>query len=590
MIETGEISIYDAMQKIKDGKYAVPPFQREYVWQKEKIIKLWDSILMGYPISTFLFWKYDCNIIAASNFLRFTYHAKFRMSTNGKTVAEAKGAALPNQIEEGVLDGQQRLTSLYVSLIGSCSLLSKNEPSTSPGVPIDLYIGLTNNAVEENDAEGFESVKTFNLKFSARRLGNTFFKIRDILSDGFKNPETRSTEIETVLSNLADADKDFARNVLKTLCDKIYKEKIIQYQNVEGEESEALEMFIRFNNGGKPLTKTDIADATITYYWDDAPEKFLNVVKYKGNLDRVEDRLIKYKDFGLNFIIRLGIMIFEDNVASSIGRTVINGLKNNWDKIKNALAETASFLGEIGINVESYKSRWNVLLPVIYFVYSNDNYRYYQSAILAYLSRSTLLKYYQNGTTAKLTKLKKLMKEHQFQDKPVLEISLLDEINELKVTESKIEEILESKKGSPITKIALEWLNYTMSFPVSSEVHEDHLQPRSLFMFAKPPMVPEAEWMNWKSLCNTLPNLQFFNWHLNILKSNRELYVYYDNLLDDDKIFYQKRYLLFEVNNDEEKKILLLENFGKFFEKRKAVIKEKLSSLLGFAEPEEDVE
>jgi uncharacterized protein with ParB-like and HNH nuclease domain len=406
MIETGKISIYGAMVNIKEGKYAIPPFQREYVWSKEKIIKLWDSILMGYPISTFLFWKFDREISSSSKLLRFTYSAKFRTATNGKTLAEAKLSASPNNIDEAVLDGQQRLTSLYVSLIGCCSLLVPHEPAVNPGVPIDLYIGLTNNAVEENDVDGFESVKTFNLKFSARRLGNTFFKIRDVLSDRFKNPETRSTEIETVLSSLADENKEYARNVLNTLCDKIYKEEIIQYQNVEGEESEALEMFIRFNNGGKPLTKTDIADATITYYWNDAPEKFLSVVKYKGNLDRVENRLIKYKDFGLNFIIRLGIMIFEENVASSIGRTVINGLKNNWDKIKNALAETASFLGTIGINIESYKSRWNVLLPVIYFVYSNDNYRHYQSAILAYLSRSTLLKYYQNGTTAKLTKIK----------------------------------------------------------------------------------------------------------------------------------------------------------------------------------------
>ncbi|MBR6125526.1 DUF262 domain-containing protein [Candidatus Saccharibacteria bacterium] len=589
MIETGEISIYEAMQKIKDGKYAVPPFQREYVWPKEKIVKLWDSILMGYPISTFLFWKYNPEIIATSNFLRFTHHAKFRSSTNGQTVAEARGVVMRNQIEEGILDGQQRLTSLYVSLIGSCSLLAKNERAESDGTPVDLYIDLTKKENDECDEDGFECVSTYELKFSGRPLRSPFFKVRDIMSDSYKNMETREETIDSVVGNLSAEKREYAKNVLNTLCRKVFDEKIIQFQNVEGEESEALEMFIRFNNGGKPLTKAEIADATITYYWEDAPENFKQVVHYRGR-DVVEPEFSAYKNFGLNFIIRLGTMLFEDNVAASLGRRIIRGLNENWTKIKKTLADTSKYLSEMGIRVESYQSRWNVLLPVIYFVYSNDNYRYYKNAILAYLSRSTLLKYFQNGTTAKLTKIKKLMKEHQVQGEPVLEISLLDEINELKVTESKIEEILESKKGAPITKIALEWLNYTMSIPVSPDVHEDHLQPFSLFMYARPPMVPEADWVNWKGLCNTLPNLQFFNWHLNILKSNRELYEYYDNLEGGSKDLYQKCYLLFEVNNEEEQEILLLQNFGKFFEKRKAVIKEKLSSLLGFAVVEEDAE
>lgn len=44
------IIIYEALQNIKDGKYVMPAFQRQFVWGIEQIEKLWDSILLDYPI------------------------------------------------------------------------------------------------------------------------------------------------------------------------------------------------------------------------------------------------------------------------------------------------------------------------------------------------------------------------------------------------------------------------------------------------------------------------------------------------------------------------------------------------------------
>ena len=53
------ISIYEALENIKNGKYVMPAFQRQYVWSMEQVEKLWDSILLDYPIATFLFWRVD---------------------------------------------------------------------------------------------------------------------------------------------------------------------------------------------------------------------------------------------------------------------------------------------------------------------------------------------------------------------------------------------------------------------------------------------------------------------------------------------------------------------------------------------------
>lgn len=56
------ISIYEAMEHINGGKYVMPAFQRQYVWSIEQIEKLWDSILLDYPIATLMFVKQPANL------------------------------------------------------------------------------------------------------------------------------------------------------------------------------------------------------------------------------------------------------------------------------------------------------------------------------------------------------------------------------------------------------------------------------------------------------------------------------------------------------------------------------------------------
>ena len=62
-LNDNSITIYEALQNIENGRYVMPAFQRQYVWSMEQIEKLWDSILLDYPIATFLFWHIDDNNI-----------------------------------------------------------------------------------------------------------------------------------------------------------------------------------------------------------------------------------------------------------------------------------------------------------------------------------------------------------------------------------------------------------------------------------------------------------------------------------------------------------------------------------------------
>src|SRR5215217_2915990 len=95
------IAFADLIYNIEHGLLKIPQFQREFVWSREKSAHLLDSILRGYPIGTFILWKTKDSL---------------------RTVRNLGEAELPDtpagDFVQYVLDGQQRLTSLYAAVKG----------------------------------------------------------------------------------------------------------------------------------------------------------------------------------------------------------------------------------------------------------------------------------------------------------------------------------------------------------------------------------------------------------------------------------------------------------------------------------------
>ena len=113
------ITIYEALQNIKDGKYVMPAFQRQFVWSMEQIEKLWDSILLDYPIATFLFWHVDdSNVTWDTYFAAFYLEVTFDSRKQADSVNYELTSINVKDTDTAVLDGQQRLTSLFLSLFG----------------------------------------------------------------------------------------------------------------------------------------------------------------------------------------------------------------------------------------------------------------------------------------------------------------------------------------------------------------------------------------------------------------------------------------------------------------------------------------
>ena len=387
------ITIYEALENIKNGKYVMPAFQRQYVWNMEQIEKLWDSILLDYPIATFLFWHVDDdNVSWDTYFCNFLSEVSFDSRKQAVSVNYELSNINVKITDTAVLDGQQRLTSLFLSLLGQAYVKQKYARRTTVGgTVVKLVIELNKHKLTV-DEEEYNS-KKYDIKFTEKvgKLSPTQFEIKEILGSKFQDETTREQAIEAAIVNVPADSKDYARGILNKLYSKIFVEKLIRYTEIQDmNQDDALEMFVRFNSGGKALKKHEITMSILEAYWPNAKTEFGRLL------------VDSYEGFGSDFIVRSALMLYGDVIKSNINKQIAEDLKNNWQDFKKALKNLEMVLKGMKIEVSRFASSWNVLLPIIYFIYYNPDYTNNLDGIKAYLIRAVLFTYFQSGTTSKL--------------------------------------------------------------------------------------------------------------------------------------------------------------------------------------------
>ena len=459
-----------------------------------------------------------------------------------------------------VLDGQQRLTSLFLSLFGEASIRPKHaRKKSSTEVLAKLFVELNKNKLEIDEDE--YNSKKFDIKFSDKigKLSPTQFELRRILGNEFQNEETRVSAIEEAIKNVPADSKEYARDILNKLYNKIFVEKLIRYTKImDMKQDDALEMFVRFNSGGKVLRKSEIMMSILEAYWASAKEEFGKVLRDS------------YKNFSTDFIIRTALMLYGDVTKSNINKTIAEALKNNWSEFKKALKNLESILAEMKIDISRFSGSWSVLVPIVYSIYNNPDFRQNIDGIKAYLLRAVLFTYYQAGTKGKLQQMKNNINEYNME----ITVDMLSQMNELRVTDGKIEDLLDVEKGSRIAGevlyyLSLEWRNKTISY------EQDHLHPESRFDISRPYNVSAGDWIKWRTNRNRLPNLHLLEGRSNGSKSDMRLVDYFNDMtIEQQEKFYKESFIPKNVS-------LEIENFGVFFEQRKNILRDEVKKLLG---------
>lgn len=555
------ITIYEALEHIKNGKYVMPAFQRQYVWSMEQIEKLWDSILLDYPIATFLFWHVDDNNVSWDTyFCNFLHEVTFDSRKQADSVNYELSNIDVRTTDTAILDGQQRLTSLFLSLYGRGYIRQKHaRKKVTGGTVIKLLIELNKHKLSV-DEEEYNS-KKFDVKFTEKvgKLSPTQFEINNILGAKFQDDTTREQAIEDAIANVPADSKEYARNILNKLYNKIFVEKLIRYTEIQDmKQDDALEMFVRFNSGGKALKKHEITMSILEAYWPNAKTEFGKLLD--GS----------YAGFGSDFIVRSALMLYGDVVKSNINKQIAEDLKNNWQDFKKTLRNLEDVLKGMKIEVSRFSSSWNVLLPIIYFMYYNTEYANNLEGIRAYLIRAVLFTYFQSGTTSKLQQMKSNINDNDYE----ITVDMLEQMNDLRVTDGKIDDIINSEKGSRVAGEALyflgvDWINRNFKY------EQDHLHPYDRFDSSKPISVSMDDWRRWRSNRNRLPNLQLLEGRSNGSKNAIRLVDYYNDMNNEQKAEFRKEALIPDGVS------LELEKFEDFYEKRKALLTAKIRQLLG---------
>lgn len=556
------ISIYEAMEHINGGKYVMPAFQRQYVWSIEQIEKLWDSILLDYPIATFLFWHVnDDNVSWDTYFCNFLSSITFDSRKQADSVNYELSGIDVSRTDTAVLDGQQRLTSLYLSLFGEASFRPKNaRKKTGSKIIAKLLIELNKNKITV-DEEEYNS-KKFDIRFSdkAGKSSPTQFEIRTILEPKFQDASRRDAAIEEAIANVPADSKQYARDILYKLYAKVFEEKLIRYTEISDmKQDDALEMFVRFNSGGKALRKSEITMSILEAYWPSAKTEFGKLL------------VNSFEGFGTDFIIRSALMLYGDVVKSNISKKIAEELKNNWNSFKKSLKDLDDVLKEMKIDVNRFSGSWNVLLPIIYFIYYNPQYKDNTNGIRAYLIRAILFTYFQSGTTGKLQQMKSAINENDYE----ITVEMLDQMSDLRVTDGKVEDVINAEKGSRVAGealyyLSLNWINRTFKY------EQDHLHPDSRFDSTKPISISMEDWRRWRGMRNRLPNLHLLEGRSNGSKNDMRLMDYYNDMNEEQQIDFCKQSFIPNPNDVS----LELENFEEFYEKRKAILTDKIKKLL----------
>lgn len=325
----------------------IPGIQRPYVWEPEQIVKLFDSLMRGYPINSFLFWE-----LQPGNFSDWDIYQFVRRFRQGNIHNETATPNI-NQPVVLVLDGQQRLTSLLIGLMGSYTMrLKKARKATESSWFEDaLYLDLLMQPDLGEDADPDEAAVRetyYGFKFLANEKPpgaskkHLWFRVADIM--GITNGGQLSAATDQLLLMHTDLESDVqevVRSNLMRLFDVIWKEdSICYYMERDQQYEKVLDIFIRANDGGTKLSKSDLLMSMITLRWENLHARNVTeelVYHLRGVLDQETS-------FDRDYLLRSGLFFNDLDFAFKISNFTprnIAIIESTWLAVEKGLRMSA---------------------------------------------------------------------------------------------------------------------------------------------------------------------------------------------------------------------------------------------------------
>ena len=223
-------SLSTLLEEIDRGEIALPDIQRPFIWKPAKVRDLFDSMYRGFPVGHLLFWATGAE-------------------AGARRIGTHEHQAAPRLM---IVDGQQRLTSLYSVLTGK-KVLNKNYSAFRIRIafrPRDGSFDVANAAVTQNP----EFIPDVSILWDGGRAK----KVREFLK-----------RLELSKGELQEEQRDELEEAIDRLYDlRNYPFKVMEL-GPDVDEEQVADVFVRINSTGTRLGQADFILTLMSVWWDE---------------------------------------------------------------------------------------------------------------------------------------------------------------------------------------------------------------------------------------------------------------------------------------------------------------------------------
>ncbi|HEL7522044.1 TPA: DUF262 domain-containing protein, partial [Enterococcus faecalis] len=479
-------TIKNLIKKIDNNEYVLPALQREFVWKPEQIERLFDSIMKGYPIGSFLFWNVQNENINKYEFYNILkeYHQRDARHNTKINISHKDSVT-------AILDGQQRITSIYIALKGTYSYKIKgawkNNDNAYPSR--QLYLNIVSPNLDTNKDVQFDFRFLTNEEAEDFTEDTLWYPVSDILQFEVGEMFTVIARYQELyrknFPNESVEKTSYIMNSLGTLHQMMEKDILAYYEENSQEIDKVLDIFIRMNSGGTTLTYSDLLLSLATAKWQNlnAREEIYSLV---DELNMIGNGFNFNKD---NILKAALVLTDKKNIkfrASNFDKQTTNLIETNWEKTKKAISLAVNLLSNFGFNGDTLIAN-SVIIPVVYYLYKIDcpnNYleadRYLNDRNkIKYFVQISLLKRIFGGTPDSiLLKMRENMQDLS-EGFPLSKLLKVRDTNKsLIITDEDIDYLLDTKIG----KYSFTLLSVIFpAIDLKNKFHQDHIFPSSKY-------------------------------------------------------------------------------------------------------------
>lgn len=541
----------------------LPAIQREYVWNPYQVEMLFDSLLNGYPINSFLFWKIreeHKNDWISYDFIR-DYDAEKPHNTETNLNGVNKDIYL-------VLDGQQRITSLYIGLRGSYRFFYRKWRTCK------LYLNLLKAPGVFNPQE-----RSYDFYFKENAdpwPGSTepqlWYEVGRILS--YDDAEDAKDDIKKELEGLTQEQRDCANRIIGKLHGRLNSANIINYyEETSDDYDKVLEIFVRTNTGGKKLEYSDILLSTATAKW-----RKLNAREEINNFTDEIEKIGNGYSFGKDFVMKAAMYLTEDlpiqYKVSSFTRENLERIEDHWDTTKDAVRDTVKLVSRFGFNDKNLVTKL-ALLPIAQYIRNKKWPSYISSSaevdvkdqnnIQKWLLMAILKNLLGSSTDTTLNQMREVV-DKEGNAFPVKELSDKLKVN-LTFTDIELDKLLSYNYGTRYSYLILS-LIYPGRDWKDKTFNEDHIYPQASFRtkeLRKRGLSDEVI-VQYQSVYNSIANLELLEDSENKSKNATP----FDEWIKSRDANFKARHLIPEMEDYD------YDHFLEFIEARRELIKEAI--------------